>query len=244
MPISDDQLEQLKRLRESQENSPADQMKLDKIEKQMMMQRSGAPMEESPAPEASPEPKGRFNMLNDQMDKYSGNPMRAAALAAMNKENPLSAAWKNQPTSNQQVSRRFNEVLEEAGAPLRAPGQEEFPLQKPGEFVSDLALNAPLGEGMGAMKGSVRAYSSGAKALPALQKALKGVQSETKVAKGMSEANKVLGEAMKGGEAAMTMDDVRRATNKLGRQVDFAQRNKDQLQNARLKAIERFRSGQ
>ena len=92
-------------------------------------------------------------------------------------------------------------------------------------------------------KGSVRAYSSASKALPAVQKALKGVKEESKVSKGMAEANKVLDQAMKG-EKGMTMDDVRRATNKLGREVDFAQRNKAGLQEARLKAIERFKSGQ
>ena len=68
--------------------------------------------------------------LLETVDKYTGRPVRAAAYAALQGENPLDAAResivRNKDTSGRQVARAFLERVEEAGMPVRAPGMQEF----------------------------------------------------------------------------------------------------------------------
>lgn len=69
----------------------------------------------------------------ESLDKYSGRPARAALLAALEKRNPLTAAkeaiTEDKDTEGKEVSRALLKAFEEGGMPLRAPGQENYPLE-------------------------------------------------------------------------------------------------------------------
>lgn len=105
------------------------------------------------------------------VDKFSGRPIRAAALAALSGENPLTAGYqsidKDQDVTGEQVANKFLQRTEDAGMPLRAPGQEEFPLQKPLGAAVDIASQSmiPIEGTMGAAMGSLRNVAR-ASALP------------------------------------------------------------------------------
>jgi hypothetical protein len=76
------------------------------------------------------------------MDRVAGKPLRNAAGAFLNKENPFKAAVSDKETTGDEIAKKFLEISEEAGMPLRAPGQEEFPLQKPLGVAAELGLDA------------------------------------------------------------------------------------------------------
>lgn len=84
------------------------------------------------------EPVGK---VLEKVDKYTGKPVRNAANAALMGENPLDAAVSDKDTEGSEVSRNLLKRFEEAGLPLRAPGQEEYTLETPVGFAADVGLD-------------------------------------------------------------------------------------------------------
>lgn len=120
---------------------------------------------------------GGVKKLVETVDKYTGRPARAAALAALEGKNPLTGAVesvsKDQDVEGRQVARQFLENLEESGFKTRPPvdprleqlrqlGVEiegkkpeeylpsnEFPAEAPLGFAADMALDPTNLAGMG-----------------------------------------------------------------------------------------------
>lgn len=66
-------------------------------------------------------------------DKYTGRPARAGLLAALQERNPLTAAkeaiTEDKDVEGKEIARELFKKFEQSGMPLRAPGQEEYPLE-------------------------------------------------------------------------------------------------------------------
>lgn len=106
----------------------------------------------------------------ETIDKYTGRPTRAALLAALESKNPLTAAkesiTEDKDTEGKEVARAFLKRVEESGMPLRAPGQEEYPLEPilgTGiDFVADptnlagIGLGTKVGKGFSKIRGLVK----------------------------------------------------------------------------------------
>jgi hypothetical protein len=97
-----------------------------------------------------PEPFINKNPL-EILDKYTGRPTRAAALAALQGENPFQAAKDavtgERDTTGMDVSRKLMEMNPQLGFPT-PEGTKEYPLEKPIGLAADVALdptNLPLG---------------------------------------------------------------------------------------------------
>jgi hypothetical protein len=104
---------------------------------------------------------GGFQKTLEGIDKYTGRPMRAAALSALKGESPITGAIQSvsedKDVEGREVARKFLEKAEEHGMRLRAPVDPkleqlrqlgvEIEGKKPEEYLpsNDFAAEAPVG---------------------------------------------------------------------------------------------------
>lgn len=88
----------------------------------------------------------------DQLDRYTGQPLRAGATAALQGQNPLTAAYNaygsDKKTTGEDVAKAFLAHSPQLGFPT-PEGGKEFPLQKPIGMAADMALDPTQYTGLG-----------------------------------------------------------------------------------------------
>lgn len=177
---------------------------------------------------------GSGKQQEDLFEKNLRNPIRVAALAALSGENPIPAVKKayndNTTVSGEQVANKLLSRFEEGGMPLRAPGQEEYMLQKPMGAVIDTGVGAltPTGIPGGAgVMGSMKLLKAEAPAVSEAAKRIAARFGKTEAAIAPKMASGALTEAEQLGQKAIPLSSGEAYKKKIADLVE--QRNQGRL---------------